>query len=366
MPTIAVIPHPNASVELREVDEPKLEPNSALLDVELSEVCGTDVYLQRGLLQGVPYPLIPGHVSVGRLSKIRGKLKDVYGTPFREGDRVTFLDVHRTCNACWFCLVAKATTRCPRRKVYGITYGFRDGLCGGWAEQIYLKPETRCIRVDVEPERFMAGGCALPTALHAVERGEIRLGDTVLVLGSGPVGIASTILARISGALRVLCIGAPEHRLEATLHAGACGTLNFEEHRIDQRISWVLEQTQGRGADVTIEATGAPEAVVEAMRYTRDAGRVVIVGQYTDHGPVPMETAFNPHLDLNKKQLDIRGCWGSDFSHFFRSVAVVSDPLRSAPWEAIQLSRYKLSETNTALADVAAGRVMKALVEPTV
>jgi L-iditol 2-dehydrogenase len=164
----------------------------------------------------------------------------------------------------------------------------------------------------------------------------------------------------------VLCIGAPEHRLEATLHAGACGTLNFEEHRIDQRISWVLEQTQGRGADVTIEATGAPEAVVEAMRYTRDAGRVVIVGQYTDHGPVPMETAFNPHLDLNKKQLDIRGCWGSDFSHFFRSVAVVSDPLRSAPWEAIQLSRYKLSETNTALADVAAGRVMKALVEPTV
>lgn len=127
MPIVAVIPEPNAAVELREVRTPELEENSALLEVELSEVCGTDVYLQKGLLQGVPYPLVPGHVSVGRLSSIRGKLFDVDGREFREGDHITFLDVHRTCNACWYCLVAKATTRCPQRKVYGITYGLDDG-----------------------------------------------------------------------------------------------------------------------------------------------------------------------------------------------------------------------------------------------
>src|SRR5918993_4426390 len=182
----ALIPAPGEPVELRELDERELEPDSALLAVELSEVCGTDVHLQQGRLAGVPYPLVPGHVSVGRLAKIRGRLFDVEGREFREGDRVTFLDVHRTCNACWQCLVAKSTTRCPARKVYGITYGFDDTLAGGWAEQIYLKPDTRCIRLDgVEPERFMAGGCALPTALHAVERARIPLGATVLVLGSG-------------------------------------------------------------------------------------------------------------------------------------------------------------------------------------
>ena len=65
MPLVAVIPQPNAAVELREVPSPELEEDSALFEVELSEVCGTDVYLQRGLLEGVPYPLIPGHVSVG-------------------------------------------------------------------------------------------------------------------------------------------------------------------------------------------------------------------------------------------------------------------------------------------------------------
>ncbi|HWF88796.1 MAG TPA: alcohol dehydrogenase catalytic domain-containing protein, partial [Pyrinomonadaceae bacterium] len=119
MPLVAVIPKPNAPVEVREVAEPDLELNSALLEVEVSEVCGTDVHLQQGRLAGVPYPLVPGHVSVGRLQKIRGELLDVEGKRFKEGDRITFLDVHRTCNACWYCLVAKAGTRCPQRKVYG-------------------------------------------------------------------------------------------------------------------------------------------------------------------------------------------------------------------------------------------------------
>jgi threonine dehydrogenase-like Zn-dependent dehydrogenase len=358
MSLVAVIPKPNAPVEVREVVEPELEVNSALLAVEVSEVCGTDVYVQQGRLAGVPYPLVPGHVSVGRLEKIRGELLDVEGKRFSEGDRITFLDVHRTCNACWYCLVAKAGTRCPQRKVYGITYGLDDGLCGGWATHVYLKPETRCIRLDAVPETFMAGGCALPTSLHAVERGDIKIGDTVLVLGSGPVGINAVVLALLRGALRVLCIGAPQNRLDAARQAGATATLNIETQNEAQRLDWVLENTAGRGADVVIEATGAPEAVVQSMRFARDAGMVVVVGQYTDHG----ETSFNPHLDLNKKHLDVRGCWGSEFSHFYRAAQIVSQ--RPEVWSQMKLISYGLDKANEALADVAAGRVLKALIRP--
>ncbi|HYN85284.1 MAG TPA: zinc-binding dehydrogenase, partial [Pyrinomonadaceae bacterium] len=353
----ALIPEPGAAVEVRELDEPELEQDSALLAVELSEVCGTDVHLQQGRLAGVPYPLIPGHVSVGRLGKIRGRLFDVNGQPFREGDAVTFLDVHRTCNACWHCLVAKATTRCPARKVYGITYGAADGLCGGWAEKIYLKPGTRLIRLAAESfERFMAGGCSLPTALHAVERGRVRLGDTVLVLGTGPVGLSSIIFARMAGARRVLSTGAPAARLEAAREVGAHAALDIEAHDEQERLEWVLSETEGRGADVTIEATGAPRAVVEAMRYTRDAGTVVVVGQYTDHG----DTSFNPHLDLNRKHLDVRGCWGSDFSHFYRGAQIISDPTLSAPWTRLRLERFPLHQTNQALHAVSTARTIKA------
>ena len=242
----ALIPTPLAAIEVREFPEPELEMNSALMEIDLSEVCGTDVHLHQGRLAGVPYPLIPGHVSVGRLSKIRGQLLDIEGRSFAEGDRVTFLDVHKTCNACWHCLVAKATTRCPQRKVYGITYGLQDGLSGGWAQKLYLKPETRCLRLDnVEAEKFMAGGCSLPTALHAVSRAGISIGDTVLVLGSGPVALSTIILAGLRGAFRVLCIGAPAHRLEVASKVGASATLNIETHTEQSESNGCLNRQTG-------------------------------------------------------------------------------------------------------------------------
>ncbi len=358
----AVMPQPRAAVEIRELPEPALEPNSALLRVALSEVCGTDVHLHEGRLAGVPYPIIPGHVTVGHLEKIRGRMSDIHGRPFAEGDRVTFLDVHRTCHACWHCLVAKASTRCPHRRVYGITYGVDDGLTGGWAQKLYLMPETRCISLEgVDFDLFMAGGCGMPTALHAVQRAEVSIGDTVLVLGSGPVGLSAVIFALMQGALRVLCIGAPQQRLETASAVGACATLNFEDHEEAARQQWVLDQTESRGADITIEATGAPAAVTQAMRYTRDAGRVVVVGQYTDCGDV----AYNPHHDLNKKHLDVRGCWGSDFSHFYLSARIMADAQRSKPWSLMKLERFGLSQANEALQAVASRRLIKALIDPT-
>jgi len=357
----AVFPKPGAPVEVREVPEPDLEPGAALLRVELSEVCGTDVHLRDGRLEGVPYPLIPGHVSVGCLEKIHGKIGDVNGRVLREGERVTFLDVHRTCNACWYCLVAKATTRCPHRKVYGITYGLADGLCGGWAEAMVLKPGTRILPLgDAAPERFMAGGCALPTALHAVQRARVGIGDRVLVLGSGPVGLAAVILARIQGAQEVFCIGAPEGRLQVARAAGANEVLNFEETPPEERVAWIRDRTGGRGADITIEATGAPTAVRDAMLMTRDAGRVVIVGQYTDHGDI----AFNPHTDLNRKHLEVLGCWGSDYSHFHRAVELLGDPERARGFDAVKLTRYGFGDLDAALSAVAQGTVVKALVDP--
>ena len=360
---IAVMPGPGRPVELREADEPDLEPGAALLRVDLSEVCGTDVALRDGRLEGVPYPIIPGHVSVGLLEKIRGTIADVEGRPFREGDRVTFLDVHKTCHACWYCLVAGATTRCPKRKVYGITYGLQDGLTGGWSEAIHLKAGTRLLRLEgVDPDRLMTGGCSLPTAIHAVERGEVALGDTVLVLGSGPVGLSAIAVARLRGAAVVLCVGAPAARLEAALAVGAAATCDIETHDEKARLAWVLDRTSGRGADVSIEATGSPGAVVQAMRSTRDAGRVVVAGQYTDHG----ETAFNPHADLNRRHLDVRGVWGSDYSHVHRAVALIADPDRSRPWGRIPTRRYPLAGAGQALDDVASRRVVKALIDPRV
>jgi L-iditol 2-dehydrogenase len=357
----AIMPAPRAPMEVREIPLPELEPDSAYLCILHSEVCGTDVHLHEGRLAGVPYPIIPGHVSVGHLDRIRGTLRDIHGTPFREGDLVTIYDVHGSCNACWYCLVAKADTRCPQRKVYGITYGVADGPAGGWAEQLYVKPGTRCIRLgDVPARLFMAGGCGLPTALHAVDQAQIQLAESVLVLGAGPVGLSAVALATLRGAGRVLCIGAPAQRLETARRMGASDCLDISMADEDARREWVLSHTGGRGVDVSIEATGAPEAVVQAMRWTRDAGRVIVCGQYTDAGTV----MINPHTDLNRKHLRVQGVWGSDYHHFHRAVQVLYNPRAASAFDAIMTDEYGLGDMNDALAAVADGRSIKALVTP--
>lgn len=359
--TAAIMTGPHKPIEVRDVDMPALERGAAILDVDLSEICGTDVHLLDGRLAGVPYPIVPGHVTVGRIRELGGDQTDIAGRPLSVGQAVTFLDVYGSCGHCWYCLVAKATTRCPKRTVYGITMSIDRGPAGGWAAQMYLRPGTKIIPLDgVPPERYMAGGCSLPTALHAIERADITIGQTLLVLGSGPVGLSVVALARLSGAGKVLCIGAPAARCKMAADIGANDTLDIETHDADARREWVYSHTDGRGADITIEATGRPEAVVQAMRWTRDAGRVIVVGQYTDHG----EVSFNPHVDLNRKHLEIRGVWGSDYSHFQRAVDVLRQTGENCPWDRIRCDRFGLREAAGALEAVRRGEMIKALIDP--
>jgi threonine dehydrogenase-like Zn-dependent dehydrogenase len=357
----AVIPHPGAAIELRDIPRPALEPGAALLRTLYSEVCGTDVHLQQGKLSGVPYPLIPGHVSIGHLEEIRGTITDIEGVPFKEGDLVTFLDVHETCGRCYECLVTKQTTRCPKRKVYGITYGMDDGPLGGWSTHIWMKPGVKMLRIParVDPATFIAGGCGLVTSVHAVERGQVALGNSVAVLGAGPVGQAAVALSRLSGAYPVIAIGAPASRLEFAERMGATHTLSLDIPE-SERAAQVRAWTGGRGVDVVIEAAGDPRAVPQALELVRDGGRVVIAGQYTNAGDV----TINPHLAINRKHVEIRGCWGCDYSHVHRALQLLAHQGQALPWADSITARFGLDQANEALGAVARREVVKALIVP--
>src|SRR3954452_7808359 len=246
------MPAPGAPLELREFERPC--GGGVLLQTLASEVCGTDVHMWHGQLAGVPYPIIPGHVSVGRVAETDGAL-DVDGRPLREGQIVTFLDVYGTCGRCWYCTVAHATTRCPHRKVYGVTLSAEDGLLGGWGEYIHLRPGVHVVALPEELDwrAFMAGGCGMPTALHAVTLAEIAFGDTVVVQGAGPVGLCAAVLAQLRGAGAVIVVGGPEIRLQAARNLGADVTLDIATTMPEEREAHIRELTGGRGADVTIE-----------------------------------------------------------------------------------------------------------------
>ena len=134
-------------------------------------------------------------------------------------------------------------------------------------------------------------------------------------------------------------------------------------------LALVLAGCGGTPADTTvgdppqskvIEASGNPRAVPEGCELVRDAGRYVIVGQYTDNGDV----ALNPHRHINRKHLEVRGCWGSDFSHVWRAMEVLARFGGRIDWASLISHRYRLEDAGQALKDVEAGRVVKAVILP--
>ena len=360
MPKAVVMSGAKQPLRVEEIREPTLEPGSALLRTLYSEVCGTDVHLHHGRLQ-VPFPIIPGHVSVGVVDKARGDLKDIDGQPIKEGDTVTFLDVHETCNNCWYCLVARQPTKCPHRKVYGISYSANEGLLGGWAEAIWMKPGVKMIKIpkDLDPDTFIGGGCGLVTALHAVDMAQIRLDESVAVLGVGPVGQSCIAFSSLSGAGEIIAVGAPNDRLAFAKRMGATQVLGLDippKERGGQVNGW----TGGRGVDVVIEASGSPDAVSQALDMVRDGGRVIVCGHYTDNGSIEM----HPHWQLNRKHVELKGCWGSRYDHFHRAVSLTARFGAMKPWREMVSGRFSLDRASEALAAVENRTAIKALIVP--
>jgi L-iditol 2-dehydrogenase len=352
---------PRQPIELREFPRPDLPPGAALVRTARSEVCGTDVHLWHGRLSGVPYPIIPGHVSAGTIEAARGSIAGIDGSTLGEGDRVVFFDVHRTCGRCRACTVHRTPTRCSSRRVYGITDSADEGLFGGWAQSIYLEPGVATARLpdSVALDDYIGGGCGLLTAVHIAERADIRLGDAVVVQGAGAVGLCAVALARRAGASRILAIGAPADRLTLARAMGADVTLDLRSTSPAERLEAVLDATNREGADLVIEAAGAAAAISEGLDLLRVGGRYVIAGHYTDAG----DSAINAHRQINRKHLEIRGCWGSEPRHFLRALSIL-ETHPDIPFRAIGARSYGLGELNEALADAEAMRIPKALVDP--
>jgi len=358
----AVMPAPRVPIELREFPEPDLPPGGALLRTALSEVCGTDVHLWHGRLSGVPYPIIPGHVTTGTLDAVRGRLTDVAGRALHEGDRLAFFDVHRTCGRCLACTVHRTPTRCPSRRVYGITDPAAEGLFGGWAQKVYLEPGVvvATLPAAVPFEAYIGGGCGLLTSVHIIERARISLGDTVVVQGAGAVGLSTAALARRSGAGQVIVIGGPASRLELARAMGADAVVDLDGTTAEARLARVMDLTGGLGADVVVEAAGSARAFEEGVRLARNGGAYVIAGHYTNVG----DSRINAHEHINRKHLDIRGCWGSEVRHFLLALDALARYGAEVPWASIGAKTFGLGQLNEALAEAERLTIPKALVNP--
>jgi threonine dehydrogenase-like Zn-dependent dehydrogenase len=312
----------------------------------------------------IPVPLVLGHEGVGRVEVLgKGAERDAVGVPLAVGDLVVW-GSSIACGTCFYCRDAQEPTLCERRRIYGITRALAQAphLTGSWAEKIHLEPGTTLVRLDDQtpPEAVISLGCAGPTVVHGLLHvAPVRPGESVVVQGAGPVGLAAAMYAHLSGAGRVIVIGAPRERLELAAQLGVGDELlDIELLEPPERLERVSELTAGRGADLVVECAGVPAAVSEALDLVRPGGRVLVLGQYTDHGPAPL----NPHL-ITRKQLAVLGSWAFSAAHYVEYVRTLPQLRKRFAIERL-LTTFPLERAEDAIDAARRGRVGKAVIVP--
>lgn len=348
---------------LREFPVPPAPPGGMVVASRYGGICGTDIHLQQGHL-AVPVPLVLGHEGLGVVHQLGiGVHNDALGAELRPGDTVMWAS-SIACGRCVPCRLHREPTLCERRQTYGVNRSLADepALSGSWADYICLRDGTTVVRFPdtISKVAGMSLACAGPTMVHALyERRPVRVGETVIVQGSGPVGLAAAALAQLAGAARVIVIGGPRHRLAAARRAGIGDEhLNIiDSPGTGQVLARALELTDGRGADLVIECTGVPEAVDQGLRLARRGGSYLVIGQYTDAGSAPV----NPH-QIVYRQLEIFGSWAFTGAHLIEYIRLL--PQLTARFELASLvTVYPLDRSAPAMQAVADGSVVKAVLD---
>lgn len=296
----AVIVHGIEDYRLEEVPVPHAGPGEILVRVLGTGVCASDVKTYHGARvwgssQIEPYietPVTPGHEFVGQVVDL--------GEPAAIGDSLAPGDlvVSEQIVPCWQCRFCRRGQywMCQRHDIYGFK---RERAEGSWAEYMRFPAGAINHRVpsEIRPEHAALVE-PLSCAIHAVERGEIQLGDVVVIAGMGPIGLCMLQMARLKGPGTLVALDLQEHRLRLARELGADLALSPSDEDVVQR---VLDLTGGYGCDVYIEATGAGAGVVQGLRMIRKLGTFV---EFSVHaGPVAVDWS----VIGDQKELNIHG-----------------------------------------------------------
>jgi len=334
-----------------------LEPGALLVKTSCSTICGTDVHLVDGTLnRKVNLPVIAGHEMTGRIAAMGpGSEQDSTGQTVQVGDRIVW--TRTNCGHCYMCRVAKTPTLCEDARVY--MYENMDHpphLLGGFSEYVYVLPKSGRVRVpdDVDDALASMASCAFRSVLHAMDALDaIKPTDTVIIQGTGPLGLLATCVAYVSSARRIIAIGAPNDRLELACEFGAHDTLSIDNSDAEERLAFVRDATQGRGADVVMEFTGNPRAFVEGMSLARRGGTYLVVGQL---GPGEISLAPSTFVHRNLKVI---GSLAGGAKDYWAALKFIQDHRSEFPFEKLVSNRYSLENVNEAISAMRAQREIK-------
>jgi threonine dehydrogenase-like Zn-dependent dehydrogenase len=363
--TAAVVTAFGKPLELWKVPLPEPEPGGIVIKVDAATLCGTDAHRWSGKLQErsnpdlpflptVDVPYVPGHETCGSIVEMRGAVHDIEGRPLAIGDRIVSSYSH--CGHCYYCRIAAQPTLCPEKQVYGASPP--EKFFGGCAEYHVFPGKCSFIRVPetVPPPVAASATCALRTIMHSFEQiGPVASHETVLVLGSGPLGLYALAVGRDKGAQKMLVIGAPQARLAVARAWGADAVLDIEQMPDTQaRIDWVRGETGGRGADIVINCATA-SSFTEALQMARPGGKLV---QVAVGGPLPMQVQQN----LLFRGVTVLSTVMAEARHFHQAIQFVATRADKFDFGKLISNSYPLADTTAALAAMEATTGVKPLI----
>jgi L-iditol 2-dehydrogenase len=375
----AVMQRPG-EISVKEFPTPEIKESCALVRMVMSGICGTDIHMFWGETthpggQESTFPLIPGHENLSyieKLGKRNDPWRDANGELLKEGDRVVpACDVN--CGECFNCRNYYGWCWCEKVFGYGTTISCKDPphLFGGWAEEMYILPKVYLFKVPedlpdnvavlAEPMAVAYSSFARAMNPYWLVKEGTGPGDTVVIQGSGPLGLSHAVMAKMVGAGRVIVIGAPKERLDLAKKFGADYVIDIERYKTPkERIEEVKRLTNSRGGDLVIECVGLPDAVSEGLDMVSMAGTYLIVGNYIDMGSVPI----NPQKQILSRVLRIIGVNGMPYQAYARAIG-----LMRLHWKRYNLGEFvthsfSIYEAEDALKKARSMKGLKVLVKP--
>lgn len=261
----AILTEPG-KIEIQELDIPRPAADEVLIRVKSVGLCGSDVhYYQHGRIGSfiVEKPIILGHESAGEIVEVGSDV-----TNLSVGDRVT-VEPGVTCGKCIHCKSGRYNL-CPDVKFLA-TPPYDGAFCEYIAirsDFVYKIPDE--ITYD---EAAMAE--PISVGIHALKRGRLQAGETVVIMGMGPIGVLAAMVAKVSGASRIIGVDFEESRLELSKKMGVTDTVNLKHENLLEKINII---TDNQGVDLALETAGNAKALQSAISAVRRGGRVVIVG----------------------------------------------------------------------------------------
>jgi threonine dehydrogenase-like Zn-dependent dehydrogenase len=350
---VATFDGPGTEPRIRTVPRPKVPQKAALFTVGACGVCGTDLHILAGHWpKPLPWPFTLGHEVAGIIDEIGPELThDYMGNPLAVGAKIMIPPL-MPCGECYYCRhYPNTANKCLTPVYYGRYLGFDKAphLWGGWAEMEYVDlgmlPGTKVYRLPDDMPLWL-GTLAEPltSCIRAFARaqriGAFQNGETVVIQGSGPIGVLAVIAAQEMGAGRVVVVGAPENpRLAICRRFGAEATVDIEVHRTaGDRVAAVREIVGGFGADLVMDCSGHPSAGPEGIEMLRDGGTYVEMGQFTNAGSIDT----NWHRFCTK-DINILGSWAFTADDIWTGIKMLDRVRDKYPFRELQM-RFPFTE----------------------